>query len=195
MPRKIPEQWVDPKTGKITLEALRYLDDLENGGSGNPNIGTLLSGLNSVTATTTNIVNGTQPLADVLITGRGSVSGQIDANTANTNAAAVAASAGALTASVSPVYAYATSATAGTLITNSVTVTPSGGTGPYTYAWAKFSGDTFTISAPTSATTTFSVTLGSGGFADATYRCTVTDSLAATYSVDVSVTAQVTDML
>lgn len=189
MPRKIPEQWVDPKTGKITLEALRYLDDLENGGSGNPAIGTLLSGINSVTATTTAIVNGTQPLADVVITNVGSVAGTIA--TQNTNVATVTntASGGALVATLDKAAVSGSRSGAGTVTTGSVTVTASGGTGPYTYAWTRVTGETFTPTAATSATTAFQITVAAEDVKTAQYRCTVTDSLSATYAVDVSVTA------
>lgn len=192
MPRKIPDQWVDPETGRITLEALRYLDDLENGGSGNPAIGTLLSGVNAVTATTTGIVNGTQPLADVTITGRGTITSQVDAIAANVTAVSGAASASGMTASVSPLSAYGDSLTAGPVTTNSVTVTPSGGTGPYTYAWSKQSGDDFTVNSPTAATTTFTTQTDvseSNLSQSAIYGCLVTDSLSATFTVEVNVYA------
>ena len=182
-------------TGELTTEALLYLNDLENGqDSDSPGINTVLAGVNSVTATTAAIIAGTQPLVDVLIESVGSVAGNVAALNANTNAASVAASSGALTATVSPSSASKFQATAGTLTTGAVTVTPSGGTGPYTYAWAKVTGDTFTVNSPTGATTTFSVTLALDEDAAAQYRCTVTDSLAATFTVDVAVTARVTSV-
>lgn len=75
---------------------------------------------------------------------------------------------------------------AGSVTTTSVTVTPTGGTGPYTYAWAYLSGDAiFTASAPTAATTTFSGSVAAGEDKSAVWRCTVTDSLAATASTTV----------
>jgi hypothetical protein len=76
-----------------------------------------------------------------------------------------------------------------TVTTNAVTVTPTGGTAPYTYAWAYVSGDTFTIDASTAATTTFTRTVGSSTMYSAVYRCTVTDAAAATATIDVTVTA------
>ena len=180
-------------TGELTTEALLYLNDLENGADADsPGINTVLAGVNSVTATTAAIIAGTQPLVDVLLESVGSVSGNVTALNANTNAASTAASSGALTASTSSASVVRFTNTAGLLTTGSVTVTPSGGTGPYFYAWANFSGDTFTINSPTGASTTFSITLGGDEDASAIYRCTVTDSLAATYTVDVSVTARVT---
>lgn len=84
----------------------------------------------------------------------------------------------------------ASSSSLGSLTTNSVTVTPSGGTAPYTYAWAFVDGDAgITINSPTSATTSFSADPAGASLA-ATYRCTVTDSagspLTATFSIAVS---------
>lgn len=188
--RVIPKQWIDMATGQLTLQAIEYLNDLDNGASNSINsVGTVLAGVNAVQQ---GILDGTQPLADVLITSVGSVAGNVSALNSNTNAASAAASSGALTATTSSAGVVRFTNTPGLLTTGSVTVTPSGGTGPYTYAWAIDTGDTFTINAPTSATTTFSVTLGGDESAAAVYTCTVTDSLAATYAVDVSVTARVT---
>lgn len=95
-----------------------------------------------------------------------------------------------LTASVSPgsldtetVNSSATSA--------SVTVTASGGTPPYTYAWTRVSGaSTITANSATAATTTFSCTgLDPSEVNEAVFRCTVTDSAGSpnTATVDVSV--------
>jgi len=188
--RVIPVQFVDLATGQLTMEAIRYLNDLDNGASDSiRSVGTILAGVNQ---TTQAIVNGTQPLADVIITGRGGVTSQIDAISANVTAVSGAASAGSLTASVSPLSAYGDSLTAGPVTTNSVTVTPTGGTGPYTYAWAKESGDTFTVNTPTGATTTFSTQTDVSDTnlsESAIYGCLVTDSLSATFVVEVNVYA------
>jgi len=71
---------------------------------------------------------------------------------------------------------------------SSVTVTASGGTGPYTYAWTHVSGDSAVgVSSPFAATTGFSANVGKNQTKAATKRCTVTDSLGATASVDVHV--------
>jgi hypothetical protein len=77
----------------------------------------------------------------------------------------------------------------GSVTTNSVTVTESGGTGPYTYAWAYVSGDAgFSANSPTAATTTFTGSITAlGQDKIAVWRCTVTDSLLATASVTVGV--------
>lgn len=79
-----------------------------------------------------------------------------------------------------------------TATTNNVTALPSGGTGPYTYAWTRQSGyNTHTPSAATSATTHWTLshsTLADPGYlAAAVWRCTVTDSLLATAFVDINV--------
>jgi hypothetical protein len=73
--------------------------------------------------------------------------------------------------------------------TGSVTVTPSGGTAPYTYAWTWASGGaSITITSATAATTTFSAaTLAIGETRSGQARCTVTDNVSATYTIDASV--------
>jgi hypothetical protein len=81
---------------------------------------------------------------------------------------------------------YTTTAT-----TNSVAVTPSGGTAPYTYAWTFTTGGTnITITSSTSSSTTFSATtaLSQGETRTGTARCRVTDNVGATYDVYVAVT-------
>jgi len=95
-----------------------------------------------------------------------------------------------LTASVSP-GAVNTQTTNSTATSASVTVTASGGTPPYTYAWTRVSGaSTITANSPTAATTTFSCTgLDPSEVNEAVFRCTVTDSAGSpgTATVDVSV--------
>jgi hypothetical protein len=98
----------------------------------------------------------------------------------------------AMTASASPTTLSKTGSDA-TLTTVSTTVTASGGTTPYTYSWAFVSGDSFTITSPSAATTTFSATLNEDEFVSGIYRCTVTDStggtpLTATADVPVTIT-------
>ena len=185
--RVIPIQWVDPVTGKLTMNAVRYLDDLDNGGTNS--IGTLLAGVNTVTATTAGIIAGTVAI-DPTITGRGSLAEELDATSANVASAASSASAGALAASVSPTYAFGQSG-AGTVTTNTVTVTASGGTAPYTYAWTRKSGvGSVAATDATSAATTFSEVLTAGQYRTNVWTCTVTDSAGspATTTVDVAVT-------
>ncbi len=80
----------------------------------------------------------------------------------------------------------------GTATTNATTITPSGGVAPYTYAWTTLSYDGGVppnINAPTSATTTFTQTsIGPGVFIFASFRCTVTDAVLATTTVDINAT-------
>ncbi|MBK7251958.1 MAG: hypothetical protein IPI06_14110 [Gammaproteobacteria bacterium] len=86
--------------------------------------------------------------------------------------------------SIDHTFSGSSSATSG-----SVTVTPSGGTPGYTYAWTRVSGsaDVSAVSS-SAATTAFSVvSMSDGATKSATFRCTVTDSASATYTVDVSV--------
>lgn len=74
--------------------------------------------------------------------------------------------------------------------TGSCVVTAAGGTSPYTYSWARVSGDSsIAITSSTSASTTFSRTgLVVNTDYSAIFRCTVTDNVSATTTVDVTVT-------
>lgn len=75
-----------------------------------------------------------------------------------------------------------------TVTSNSVTATPTGGVGPYTFSWARITGSSAPqANSPTSATTSWSANLGKNQVGDATWRCTVTDSLFATAFADVPV--------
>lgn len=103
-------------------------------------------------------------------------------------AAAAASQPTALSATVSASSVSKTD-TGASITTASVTVTPVGGTSPYTYSWARNSGSTsISANSTTAATTTFTGTsLASGSTYTAVFRCTVTDNVAATTTVDVTV--------
>lgn len=64
----------------------------------------------------------------------------------------------------------------GTVYTSNVTVTPSGGQAPYTYAWARTSG-AGTVANAAAATTNFYDTPGAGNSSTGIFVCTVTDAL------------------
>lgn len=90
-----------------------------------------------------------------------------------------------LVATASPSSLIATSPT-NPVTSGATTVTPSNGIGPYTYAWTVFG--TFTVTNPTSATTTMREVLSPGDSDSGTARCTVTDTATgATAFVDVPV--------
>lgn len=102
---------------------------------------------------------------------------------------------GSFTATISPGHADGFGSPVGGLVeqvtTNSVTVTPSGGTGPYTYAWTRISGSpTLSATSPATATTAFRGYLYEFQIKSATFRCTVTDSLLATATVDILATIE-----
>ena len=76
----------------------------------------------------------------------------------------------------------------GTATSSSVTATAYNGSGTgWSYAWTRVSGDTYTVSSPSSATTAFSKYYGSVGSGSAVYRCTATDSVGNTGYNDVTV--------
>jgi hypothetical protein len=75
-----------------------------------------------------------------------------------------------------------------TISTNTTTVTPTGGANPYTYAWTLITSDggTWSIQNPTSATTKFTCAgVVPNSDQTATFRCTVTDNVGGTGTVDV----------
>jgi hypothetical protein len=81
-------------------------------------------------------------------------------------------------------------ASSGSVSSSSATATPSGGTAPYTYAWARRSGDiSIVISSPSAATTGFSATVSNFNTPKTgVFGVTVTDSLGVhVASADVSV--------
>lgn len=88
---------------------------------------------------------------------------------------------------ISPDPSYDFRVGAGNLTSSAVTGSASGGAGGYTYAWTYISGSSYTINAPSSAATTFTTTLSASQLKSGVYRCTVTDSLSATASADVTV--------
>lgn len=81
----------------------------------------------------------------------------------------------------------------GLATTGNTTVTPTGGTAPYSYAWSLISYDNSTpptAGSPTAATTNFTQTnIGIGQDFSATWRCTVTDSSPSPYTAPADVQA------
>ena len=100
---------------------------------------------------------------------------------------AMSAARSVITLSAMPPNAYGGIFGGGPVLTNEITVTPSGGTGAYTYSWTQISGGTVGVSASTSATTAFTGTLALGETIEAEYKCTVTDSTSATAEISVTV--------
>lgn len=74
-----------------------------------------------------------------------------------------------------------------TVNSDTVTIVASGGTAPYSYAWALQSGTTMTGHA-SGATNYWSKNVLVDQVVTATYRCTVTDSASGSVTVDVAVT-------
>ena len=92
-----------------------------------------------------------------------------------------------LTATVSPAVTAANRIGAGTATTSPVTITPSGGIGPYTYSCVRVTGTGGTVTSPSSATTTFRRLMGNGEVVTNVFRWTVTDAMASTITGDCTV--------
>ena len=171
------------QTGEILPEVLLFLNDLIYGKNAEePGINTILAGVNAVTATANGIVAGTQPVADVLLSGLGSLRSQQDAQDAAVNAVAGGVG-GALSGYPSKSSVGGTRSGPGSVTSATVTITATGGTGPYTYAWTKIAGDTITATIPAAAATAFNGTVSLGETITATFQCLITDSVLATFTV------------
>lgn len=102
-----------------------------------------------------------------------------------------------LTVTVSPdsAAAFSFSAAPTVLTTNTVTAVPSGGLGPYTYAWTvtTFAGDLITATSPSIASTAFSQFQGTGNtFGSGQASVLVTDSLGNTATATAEITFEKT---
>jgi hypothetical protein len=95
----------------------------------------------------------------------------------------------ALAATASPTTVTGERLGSGFVTTNSVTITPSGGTPPYSYTMVYESGNSFTINNPSAGVYNFSKFLAADDYQTGVYRWTVTDSAVA------SVTGLVTAVL
>lgn len=183
---KLPTMVANPD-GSPTLEFVVFIDELINGTS-STSIGTLLSGVTAAQAKADAIQAGTVSLEKVVIDGRGDIASELDSITTNVGtAAASAGGGGALSASVSPAFAFASPTGGAQGTTGIVTIAPSGGTAPYVISNAKKSGDTFTVLNGTTTTPSFRGTPGVNASLTAIYTFTITDDVAATTTVDVSV--------
>lgn len=93
-----------------------------------------------------------------------------------------------LSISPSPVDGTGPGTEPATITSDLATASPSGGLGPYSYSWAYVSGDTVTITSPSSAATTFSREMvWPKQIATATVRCTCTDSSGQSATADLTV--------
>lgn len=98
-----------------------------------------------------------------------------------------------LSASRSPASVSGSGATATITTTATDTASATGGQAPYTYSWAKVSGDAITAVSAGSATTAFKATgMANGEQRTATFACTVTDSAAQT-ATTTNVTVTITN--
>lgn len=104
----------------------------------------------------------------------------------------VYSSAGDMSAAASAPTVYGSADTA-RVDSDQVTVTPTGGVGPYTYSWARTSGSGLILT-PSFATTSFYINgLTPGQLVSGVFQCTVTDSLGATATASVTAELQRTE--
>lgn len=154
--------WFDPKTGNPTEPFRSWITALwRNAGATN--------------STLSNNVNSGVAAAQAT-----AAAAQATANGAAQQASTVGLGALAFSATCSPAIALGVGWV--NITTNTITVTPTGGVAPYTYAWSYVSGDAVTVLSPTSAATQFR----SNTTASAVYACTVTDSTGGTPLVAVA---------
>jgi len=95
----------------------------------------------------------------------------------------------AMSATITPAAGVAQSASnvAGyypwSMTTLPATAAPTGGVGPYTYAWTKVSGPAgITAVTPSAASTRFTTTFAAAGVLDTVWKCTITDNNGTTAS-------------
>ncbi len=86
-----------------------------------------------------------------------------------------------------PHHAYGSRSGSGLCTSDPVAVTATGGVGAKTYAWTEVTATSAVADSPAAATTTFSATLGFNEEIGATFRCTVTDSIGTTATIDIEV--------
>lgn len=101
----------------------------------------------------------------------------------------------ALSASASPSSASGTGSSGGTIVTNSVTVTPTGGLAPYSHSWAFLSGDSaiYPLSPTNIPLCVWARGTPSGAATyNATWRDTIVDSSGQTFQISVPVTINAT---
>ena len=158
-PEGPPDQFVDAATGRLTQAAFRWLEGFRVNNS--VAIGGILSGVSEAKSAAA----AAQGTANGAVAGVSNLAGQT------------------LTFSVSfsPAGASGSVVAPGGVTTNAVTVTPVGGTGPYTVLWT-ITGSNIGITDDTSFTTTFQSigNLAVDEFRIQNATATVTDSLAAT---------------
>lgn len=98
-------------------------------------------------------------------------------------------SGGALVVTADPTSVFGAVSRAGSVrvYTNSTTITPTGGSGTYSYAWSGTTG--WTIANPSGPQTQFSTLVSPGGTKLATFSCVVTDTSGQTTAVTVQAEA------
>lgn len=148
------QPWIDPATGKPTMYFFAIVEDLLAGSSTN-SIGTVLSGQTSTQAQVDGIVAGEQEQAAE------DVATSFTVTVPDTTVSGVGD---------------------GTVTTNTISISVSGGTAPYSIAWSASSGvavtanSVSTLSADGSFDVSFTRELEAGDYFYCTQKVTITDS-------------------
>lgn len=102
---------------------------------------------------------------------------------------------GAITVTVSPDPSYKARVGTGSITSDTISASVTGGTGPYVWAVTYVSGDSYTINSPALSATTFTTNLAGGIYKVGNYRFAVTDSLSATANAVAEVALEATGIL
>ena len=102
---------------------------------------------------------------------------------------------GGIRVTVTPDPSYKTRVGTGSITSDAISATVTGGTGPFVWAVTYVSGNSYTINSPAASATTFTTNLISGTYKSGAYQFTVTDSLLATANSVTEVTMEAISFL
>jgi len=97
---------------------------------------------------------------------------------------------GGMIVSITPSPSYKTRIGTGSITSDVITATVTGGTSPYTFAVTYVSGDSLTVNTPAAAASTFTTSLTKGTAKTGYYRFTATDAAAATANAITEITLE-----
>lgn len=204
LPTPRPWPWFDPDG--IPTVAPRIVNDLNGVLDGTRAVadvniagrGSLVDDFDGLDGNFNRVITGQAEITDLRIAGKGSLNQANDSRDADIAEAlsSAASASGELSGTKSPSQANGSSSNpTGSITTNTVRVTPAGGTGPYTHSWSAPSGSVLTISDTTSVVNGVEVSdasfTGTPGPAPSSIEETWTDTITDSSSPAKSVVVQV----